>query len=413
MKGRRVVVTGLGMVTPVGNDVPSSWAALSAGKSGVAPITTFDVTDYPVRFCAAVKDFDPVDILSSKEQRKFDLFIQYAVAASHEALRDAGFESVDSNLSNRFGVAIGSGIGGLQGIEKNFTALLQKGPRKVAPSFIPGSIINMAPGLVAIRYGLKGPNYSVVSACTTGVHNVGLAARAIAYGEADCMLAGGTEKASTPLGISGFASARALSRRNDEPEKASRPWDKDRDGFVLGDGAGVLLLEEYEHAKARGAEIYAELKGFGMSDDAHHITLPSADASGFVAAMNNAVQDAELDPATVGYVNAHGTSTPAADYLEAGAISEVFANNLDTLLVSSTKSMTGHLLGAAGAVEAIVAVLALHNQYVPPTINLDNPEPDCPLDFVPNQGRDAKLEAVLSNSFGFGGTNASVLFGKV
>jgi 3-oxoacyl-[acyl-carrier-protein] synthase II len=413
LKGRRVVVTGLGLVSPLGNDVASSWAALLAGKSGAGPITGFDASEYPVKFCAEVKDFDP-ETLPTKDKRKFDLFILYAAVAAAEALADGGFdETVPADLAPKFGVAIGSGIGGLQGIEKNYDTIKNRGPARVAPSFIPCSIINMAPGYVAIRHGLKGPNYSAVSACTTGVHNIGLAARQIAYGEADCMLAGGTEKGSTPLGMSGFAAARALSRRNDDPEHASRPWDLDRDGFVLGDGAGVLLLEEYEHAKARGAKIYAELKGFGMSDDAHHITSPDPDGAGFVAAMQNALNDADLSPSDIDYVNAHGTSTPTADYLEAAAIEQVFAGHTDNLLVSSTKSMTGHLLGAAGALEAIVSVLVLRDGVVPPTINLENQEPDCKLDFVPNTKREAEVNAVISNSFGFGGTNACVAFTKV
>lgn len=411
MKGRRVVVTGLGMVTPVGNNVPDTWQALLAGKSGVEPIKAFDASDYPVHFCAEVKDFNPEPLLSSKDQRKFDYFVQYACVAANEALKDAGIESpVDSAIAHRYGVAIGSGIGGLAGIQSNYEALLKGGPRRVAPSFIPGSIINMAPGLTAIQHGLKGLNISVVSACTTGVHNIGLAARAIAYGDADVVLAGGTEKASTELGIAGFSAARALSRRNDDPKRASRPWDRDRDGFVLGDGAGVLVLESYESAKARGASIYAEVLGFGMSDDANHITAPDPEGKGFVMAMQAALDDAGIAANEVHYINAHGTSTPAADHLEAAAIKEVFGAHVKDVLVSSTKSMIGHLLGAAGAVESIISILAIKDQKAPPTINLENPADGCDLDFVPHTAREAKIDTVLSNSFGFGGTNACAIF---
>ncbi len=410
---KRVVVTGLGMLTPLGNSVEESWQNITKGQSGVRPITHFDASDLPVRISASVQNFDPSEVLNSKETRKTDLFVQYAYVAAKEALKDANIEVTDEN-SERIGVAVGSGIGGLPWIERNHINLLKGGARKVSPFFIPAAIINMAAGFISIKEGIKGPNLSIVTACTTGSHNIGHAARMIAYGDADIMIAGGAEMATCNLGIAGFAAVRALSKRNDEPTKASRPWDRDRDGFVLGDGAGVLILEELEHAKARGATIYAELSGFGMSSDGYHITAPDPEADGFKRAMQNAIHDAELESNNIDYVNAHGTSTPAADHLEALAVEKVFGDYaLDKeLAVSSTKSMIGHLLGAAGAVEAIFSVLAIHNQMAPPTINLDHPGEGCRLNFVPHEAKKMQIKHALSNSFGFGGTNASLVFSQ-
>ncbi|AEY01731.1 3-oxoacyl-(acyl-carrier-protein) synthase 2 [Oceanimonas sp. GK1] len=413
MSKRRVVVTGLGMLSPVGNSVDASWQALLAGQSGITNIDHFDTTDYPTKFAGLVKDFDPeAHGIAKKEARKMDLFIQYGIAAGLQAFADAGLEITEAN-ADRIGVSIGSGIGGLGLIEQNHTSLMNSGPRKLSPFFVPSTIINMVSGHLSIMKGLRGPNIAATTACTTGTHSIGLAARMIAYGDADAMLAGGTEKASTPMGMGGFAAARALSTRNDAPQQASRPWDKERDGFVLGDGAGVVMLEEYEHALARGATIYAELVGFGMSGDAHHMTAPPDDGSGAAAAMVNALRDAKLDPALVGYINAHGTSTPLGDVAELKAVKKVFGDHAGKLLVSSTKSMTGHLLGAAGAVEAIITVLALRDQIAPPTINLDNPDDECDLDLVPHQARKAEFEYALSNSFGFGGTNGSLIFKRI
>nr|WP_255459174.1 beta-ketoacyl-ACP synthase II [Oceanimonas sp. MB9] len=410
---RRVVVTGLGMLSPVGNSVDASWQALLAGQSGISNIEHFDTTDYTTKFAGLVKDFDPeAHGIAKKEARKMDLFIQYGIAAGLQAFADSGLEINDTN-ADRVGVSIGSGIGGLGLIEQNHTSLMNSGPRKLSPFFVPSTIINMVSGHLSIMKGLRGPNIAATTACTTGTHSIGLAARMIAYGDADAMLAGGTEKASTPMGMGGFAAARALSTRNDDPQKASRPWDKERDGFVLGDGAGVVMLEEYEHAKARGATIYAELVGFGMSGDAHHMTAPPDDGSGAAAAMANALRDAQLDPALVGYINAHGTSTPLGDVAELKAVKKVFGEHAGKVLVSSTKSMTGHLLGAAGAIEAIITVLALRDQVAPPTINLDNPDDECDLDLVPHQARKADFEYALSNSFGFGGTNGSLIFKRI
>ncbi|WP_026344657.1 beta-ketoacyl-ACP synthase II [Oceanimonas smirnovii] len=413
MSKRRVVVTGLGMLSPVGNSVDASWQALLAGQSGITNIDHFDTTDYTTKFAGLVKDFDPeAHGIAKKEARKMDLFIQYGIAAGLQAFADAGLKITDAN-ADRVGVSIGSGIGGLGLIEQNHTNLMKSGPRKLSPFFVPSTIINMVSGHLSIMKGLRGPNIAATTACTTGTHSIGLAARMIAYGDADAMLAGGTEKASTPMGMGGFAAARALSTRNDEPQKASRPWDKDRDGFVLGDGAGVVMLEEYEHAKARGATIYAELVGFGMSGDAHHMTAPPDDGSGAAAAMANALRDANLDPALVGYINAHGTSTPLGDVAELKAVKKVFGEQAGKLMVSSTKSMTGHLLGAAGAIEAIITVLALRDQIAPPTINLDNPDDECDLDLVPHQAKKGEFEYALSNSFGFGGTNGSLIFKRI
>jgi 3-oxoacyl-[acyl-carrier-protein] synthase II len=409
---RRVVVTGLGMLTPLGNDVASSWQALQQAKSGISLIEHFDTSAYTTKFAGLVKDFDVEPYFPAKDAKKMDLFIQYGVAAAMQAFRDSGLEINDVN-AHRIGAAIGSGIGGLGLIEENHTKLMNSGPKRLSPFFVPSTIINMIAGQLSIMLGLKGPNISIVTACTTGVHNIGQAARMIAYGDADVMVAGGAEKASTELGMGGFGAARALSTRNDAPQQASRPWDKDRDGFVLGDGAGVMVLEEYEHAKARGAKIYAELVGFGMSGDAYHMTSPPENGDGAARAMKNALNDAQVNPEQVQYINAHGTSTPAGDIAETMAIKTVFANNLDKLMVSSSKSMIGHLLGAAGSVESIITVLSLQDQLVTPTINLDNPSEGCDLDYVPHQARQAKLEYALCNSFGFGGTNGSILFKKV
>ncbi|KFZ38662.1 3-oxoacyl-ACP synthase [Shewanella mangrovi] len=412
MTKRRVVITGLGLVTPVGNDVDSTWKALLAGQSGIAPITKFDASEFTTRFSGSVKDFDVEQYLSKKDARKMDLFIQYGMAAGIQAMNDSGLE-MDKEDPSRVGTAIGAGMGGMWLIEQNHTALMNGGPRKISPFFVPSTIINMIAGHLSIMYGMTGPNFAVTTACTTGVHNIGFAARTIAYGDADVMVAGGAEDVTCPLGVGGFGAAKALSTRNDEPTKASRPWDKDRDGFVIGDGAGVMVVEEYEHAKARGAKIYAELVGFGMSGDAFHMTSPPADGKGAAAAMANALRDGGLNAEQVGYINAHGTSTPAGDKAEAAAVKAVFGAAANKVMVSSTKSMTGHLLGAAGAVETIFTALALQNQAVPPTINLDNPDEGCDLDFVPHTARQVNMEYALCNSFGFGGTNGSLLLKKV
>lgn len=412
MSKRRVVVTGLGLVTPVGNTVDTSWKALLSGKSGIAPITKFDASEFTTRFSGSVKDFDVEQYLTKKDARKMDLFIQYGMAAGIQAIQDSGLDMSKENPS-RVGTAIGAGMGGMWLIEQNHSALINGGPRKISPFFVPSTIINMIAGHLSIMYGMTGPNFAVTTACTTGVHNIGFAARTIAYGDADVMVAGGAEDVTCPLGVGGFGAAKALSTRNDDPTAASRPWDKDRDGFVIGDGAGVIVMEEYERAKARGATIYGELVGFGMSGDAFHMTSPPSDGAGAAAAMVNAIHDAKLSLEQIGYINAHGTSTPAGDKAEAAAVKSVFGDHAYNLLVSSTKSMTGHLLGAAGAVEAIFTLLALRDQAVPPTINLDNPDEGCDLDFVAHTARDVKLDYALCNSFGFGGTNGSLLFKKV
>ncbi|KHN57573.1 beta-ketoacyl-ACP synthase II [Dickeya fangzhongdai] len=412
MSKRRVVVTGLGMLSPVGNTVASTWNALLAGQSGISLIDHFDTSAYATRFAGLVKDFNSEDFIPRKEARKMDAFIQYGVAAGIQAMQDSGLEVTEANAS-RIGAAIGSGIGGLGLIEENHGALVHGGPRKISPFFVPSTIVNMVAGHLSIMFGLRGPTISIATACTSGVHNIGHAARIIAYNDADVMLAGGAEKASTPLGVGGFGAARALSTRNDNPQAASRPWDKDRDGFVLGDGAGILVLEEYEHAKKRGAKIYAEIVGFGMSSDAYHMTSPPENGAGAALAMENALRDAGITTEQVGYINAHGTSTSAGDKAEAQAVKSVFG--ADTrVLVSSTKSMIGHLLGAAGAVESIFCILALRDKAVPPTINLDNPDEGCDLDFVAHEARQVtNMEYTLCNSFGFGGTNGSVVFRKV
>lgn len=412
MARKRVVVTGLGLVTPVGNTVEQSWASIVAGKSGIAPIEHFDTSGFNTRFGGSIKGLDISAYLNPKDARKMDLFIQYGMAAGAQAVADSGIECRDDN-AERIGVAIGSGIGGLPMIEHNHKALEKSGPRRISPFFVPGSIINMISGNMAIQHGFKGPNIAITTACTTGTHNIGYSARTIAYGDADVMVCGGAEMATTPLGLGGFSAARALSTRNDDPEAASRPWDADRDGFVLSDGAGVLVLEEYEHAKARGANIYAELGGFGMSDDAFHMTSPPEDGGGAALSMQNAIKDAGISPASVDYINAHGTSTAAGDLAESRAIERVMGDASASVAVSSTKSMIGHLLGAAGAVEAVFSVLAIRDQIAPPTINLDNPQEGCRLDYVPHTARDMRIDVTLTNSFGFGGTNGSLLFKKV
>lgn len=417
----RVVITGMGAITPLGLDVDSSWTSLLKGDSGISTIAHFDATEYRAQIAGVVKDFDAKQYMNAKDARRYDDFIHYGIAASAMALKNAGFINEVSAANSpvqgvdqeRFGIILGSGIGGIQTIENSRDMLREKGATKVSPFIIPGSIVNMAAGLVAIKHNLQGPNLATATACTTATHAMGLAARLIAYGDADVMLAGGSEKGSSPLGMAGFGAMHALSTRNDEPTKASRPFDKDRDGFVLGDGAGMVVLESLAHAKARGATILAELVGFGMSDDASHITAPPEDGSGAARAMRNALSDAGIDPSVVGYVNAHGTSTPAGDVAESIAIETVFAPVKDSILVSSTKSMTGHLLGAAGGIEAIFTVLALQHQHVPPTINLDNVEDNCNLDYVANQSRKVdNLQYAVSNSFGFGGTNGSLIFAR-
>ncbi|MBG6244533.1 beta-ketoacyl-[acyl-carrier-protein] synthase II [Candidatus Symbiopectobacterium sp. 'North America'] len=413
MSKRRVVVTGLGMLTPVGNTVESTWSALLAGQSGISLIDHFDTTAYATRFAGLVKDFNSEDFISRKEARNMDAFIQYGIAAGINAMRDSGIEVTEENAT-RFGAAIGSGIGGLGLIEENHSSLVNGGPRKISPFFVPSTIVNMVAGHLSIMFGLRGPSISIATACTSGVHNIGHAARIIAYNDADIMLAGGAEKASTPLGVGGFGAARALSTRNDNPQAASRPWDKDRDGFVLGDGAGIMVLEEYEHAKKRGAKIYAEIVGFGMSSDAYHMTSPPENGAGAALAMQNALRDAGITPSQIGYINAHGTSTPAGDLAETHAVKSVFGEQASRVMVSSTKSMTGHLLGAAGAVESIFTALALRDQAVPPTINLDNPDDGCDLNFVLHEARQVSdMEYTQCNSFGFGGTNGSLVFRRV
>ena len=409
MNKRRVVVTGMGIVSPVGNDVTTAWKNVVAGASGIGPITHFDASAFPTRIAGEVKDFDPAQFIPAKDIKKMDTFIHYGVAAGTEALRDSGLEVNEANAS-RIGVAVGAGIGGIASIERTSIAYHEGGPRKISPFFVPGSIINMVSGNLSIMYGLKGPNIACVTACTTATHNIGLAMRMIQYGDADAMLTGGAEFSVTPTAIGGFCSARAMSTRNDEPHKASRPWDKDRDGFVLSDGSGILVLEEYEHAKARGAKIYAELAGFGMSGDAFHITAPSEGGEGAARCMANALQDSGVAPTAVQYINAHGTSTPLGDLGEVHAAKQVFGEHAYKLAMSSTKSTTGHLLGAAGGVEAIFTLLAMRDGVLPPTINLDEPGEGCDLDFVPNTARDGKLDIAISNSFGFGGTNGTLVF---
>lgn len=407
---RRVVITGMGALSPLGNDVTTTWEGITSGRSGIGRIDRFDAGDYTTRIGGAVKDLDIGEYLAAKDVRKMDAFLQYGLVASIQAVNDSKVSEYESLDKDRVGVAIGSGIGGLEFIEKNFRLLAEQGPRKVSPFFVPASVINMIAGNVAIRYGFRGPNIAITTACTTGTHNIGYAVRTIQHGDADVMLAGGSEMATTPTGVAAFAAARALSTRNDDPEKASRPWDKDRDGFVLSDGAGVLVLEELEHAQRRGARIYGEVVGFGMSDDAHHITSPPESGEGAQLSMKNALRDAGLKPDAVSYINAHGTSTTVGDLAEVAAIKAVFGDHAYELSVSSTKSMTGHLLGAAGAVEAIFSVLAIRDGILPPTINLDNPDQGCDLDLVANKSRQADVRVALSNSFGFGGTNGTLIF---
>jgi len=399
----------MGMLTPLGNDVPSTWQGILAGQSGIGPIEHTDLSAYTTRFGGSVKGFNVEEYLSPKEARRLDLFIQYGLAASFQAVRNAGIEITDANRE-RVGVAMGSGIGGLTNIENTSRLLHEQGPGKISPFFVPGSIINMISGFLSIHLGAQGPNYAIATACTTSTHCIGMAARNIAYDEADVMIAGGAEMAACGLGMGGFGASRALSTRNDEPTRASRPWDKGRDGFVLSNGAGALVLEELEHAKARGATIYAELIGFGMSGDAFHMTSPPDDGAGAARCITNALRDAKIAPDQVQYINAHGTSTPAGDLAEVNAIKSVFGDHAYKLAVSSTKSMTGHLLGAAGAIEAIFSVLAINGQIAPPTINLDEPSEGCDLDFVPHEARSMPIDVVVSNSFGFGGTNGSLVF---
>ncbi len=412
MSRRRVVVTGLGMISSLGNTVADTWHGIVNGKSGIATINSFDASAFTTQFSASVKNLVVDDYFPSKEARKMDPFIQYGMVAGIQAIRDSGLEITEAN-AGRIGVSIGSGIGGIGTIEEGAITLAEKGPRRISPFFVPSAIINMISGNLSIMHNLRGPNVAITTACTTGTHSIGFAARMIQYGDADVMVAGGAEMATTPLGLGGFAAARALSTRNDNPQAASRPWDRDRDGFVLGDGAGVLVLEEYEHAKARGARIYAELVGFGMSGDAYHMTSPPENGSGAASSMVNAIHDAKIAVSDIHYVNAHGTSTPAGDKAECQAVKSVWGSDVDKVAVSSTKSMIGHLLGAAGAVEAIFSVLAIRDQVAPPTINLDNPDEGCDINLVPHTAQERKIEAVLSNSFGFGGTNGSLIFKKI
>ena len=389
--------------------MPESWENIKNGKSGIGLISHFDTSAFSVRIGGSIKNFDPSKYIPAKDIKKMDPFIHYGMAAGSQAIEDSGLEITEQN-AHRTGVAIGSGIGGLPGIEKGTQMYLEGGPRKLSPFYVPSNIINMISGNLSIKYGAKGPNFAIVTACTTGTHNIGDAARLIEYGDADVMIAGGAEMATSPTGLGGFAAARALSTRNDDPESASRPWDKDRDGFVLSDGAGVVVLEEYEHAKKRGARIYAELIGYGMSGDAYHITAPSEDGDGAARCMENALRNAGINPGQVDYINAHGTSTPAGDVVETRAVKRVFGDHARKMAISSTKSMIGHLLGAAGGVEAVFSILSIRDQVAPPTINLDNPDPDCDLDYVPQTAREMKIDIALSNSFGFGGTNGTLIF---
>lgn len=409
---RRIVVTGLGLITPVGNTVADTWDAIKAGRSGIGMIDSFDTEAFSVKIGGSIRDFDLDAYMSKKDARKMDPFIHYGIASAVQAIDDAGLEVTEEN-AERIGIAYGSGIGGLPGIEKGHETFQKSGPRKISPFFVPSNIINMVAGNLSIRYGIRGPNYSIVTACSTGTHNIGDAARMIERGDVDVMVAGGSEMATSPTGLGGFAAARALSTRNEEPERASRPWDKDRDGFVLSDGAGAMILESLEHAQARGANIYAELVGFGMSSDAFHMTLPPDDANGARRCMDLAIKDAGINPDEVDYINAHGTSTPAGDVAETNAVKGSFGAAADKLMVSSTKSMLGHQLGAAGSVEAALCVLALRDQVAPPTINLDSPGEGCDLDYVAHTARDARIEVALSNSFGFGGTNGTLVFKRM
>jgi 3-oxoacyl-[acyl-carrier-protein] synthase II len=409
---RRIVITGLGAVTPVGHTVKEAWQNILEGRSGIGIIDHFDTSAFASRIGGSIRDFDLSPYMTPKEARKTDPFIHYGIAAGMQSIEDAGLEVTDAN-AERIGIAIGSGIGGLPGIEKGYESFLKGGPRKISPFFVPSNIINMIAGNLSIQYGIKGPNYGIVTACSTGTHNIGDAARMIERGDVDVMIAGGAEMATSPTGLGGFASARALSTRNDEPERASRPWDKGRDGFVLGDGAGVMVLEEYEYAKSRGANIYAELVGFAMSSDAYHITLPPDDGDGARRCMDLAMKDARIAPEDVDYINAHGTSTPAGDVVETRAVKAALGAHAGKVAVSSTKSMTGHLLGAAGGAEAVFSVLAIRDGVAPPTINLEEPDEECDLDYVPNQAREMSINVSMSNSFGFGGTNGTLVFKRV
>ena len=412
MSKRRVVVTGLGIVSPVGIGVPEAWASIVSGKSGIARISRFDPSAYSSQIAGEVKGFDVTKYLSAKEARRMDTFIHYGIAAATEAIKDAGIEATPQN-AERIGVNIGSGIGGLPMIEDTHTELQASGPRKISPFFVPGTIINMVSGNLSIMHGFKGPNLAIVTACTTATHCIGESGRLIEYGDADVMIAGGTEATVSPLGVGGFCAARALSVRNDDPATASRPWDRDRDGFVLGEGAGIVVLEEYEHAKARGAKIYCELAGYGMSADAHHMTAPCEDGDGALRCMTNALRNAGANLDEVNYINAHGTSTPLGDVAETVAVKRCFGAHAAQVAVSSTKSMTGHLLGAAGGVEAVFTILAVRDQVAPPTINIFNQDPQCDLDYVPNVARGMRIDVAVSNSFGFGGTNASLVFRRI
>src|SRR5690606_9893650 len=412
MSQRRVVVTGMGMVSPLGNDLASSWDGIVNGRSGIGPVTHFDASAYATRIAGEIRDFDPTAFLPPKDAKKMEPFIHYGLAASFTALDDSGLEITDAN-AEPVGAILASGIGGIPGIEEQTATYLEGGPRKISPSYVPSTIITMLPGQLSIIRGLKGPNFSAVSACATSNHSIGTAMRLIQHGDADVMVAGGAERGSSPTSMGGFCSMKAMSTRNDEPAGASRPWDAGRDGFVLGDGAGILVLEEYEHAKARGARIYAELLGFGASADASHMTAPSEDGEGAARCMLAALRDAKVDPSQVGYLNAHGTSTPLGDLAETLAMKRAFGDHAYKMMVSSTKSMTGHLLGAAGGVEAIFSVLAIHEGVVTPTINLENPGEGCDLDYVPNVARQAKVDVAVSNGFGFGGTNGTLVFGRI
>lgn len=412
MQGRRVVITGLGILCPLGNDINSTWENIKSGSSGASNITKFDASNFSTRFAAELKDYDSVSGLSEKEARRIDPFVQYAITATDQAILDSGLK-LDLIDTTRIGVSIGSGIGGLGSIEQNSLILDDKGPRRISPFFVPGAIINMASGNVAIKYNLMGPNISIVSACSSAAHSIGFSARSISYGDADVMITGGSEAAITPLGLAGFNASKALSTNNDDPQGASCPWDKNRDGFLLGEGAGILILEEYESAKKRSANIYGEIIGFGMSDDAYHITAPSEDGRGATLAMKNAVKDAEIKTSEVDYINAHGTSTPLGDVIESASINKIFEDSKDKLSISSTKSMTGHLLGAAGAIEAIFCLLSMRDSIVPPTINLNEPDNEFNLNLTPNACHEKNVEISMSNSFGFGGTNVSLLLKKV
>ena len=410
MSTRRVVITGLGAVTPLANNVADTWDGIINGKSGISPIDSFDISPFATTFGGVIRDFDVTEYIPAKDAKRMDGFIQYGIAAGCQAIEDSGLEVTEDN-AERIGVAIGAGIGGVTGIEECYATYEKSGPRRISPFFVPGNIINMISGNLSIKYGLKGPNFAIVTACTTGTHNIGDAARLIKYGDADVMIAGGAERCTTsPTAMGGFASAKALSRRNDDPQAASRPWDKDRDGFVLSDGSGVVVLEELEHAKARGAKIYAEVVGYGMSGDAYHMTTPSVGGEGAARCMKNALRDAGLNADQVDYINAHGTSTPAGDLGETQAMKAALGDHAYNVAVSSTKSMIGHLLGAAGGIEAVLSALTIKNQIAPPTINLETPDPECDLDYVPNTAREMKIDVAVSNSFGFGGTNGTLVF---